>query len=160
MMMKINLPDHHTQRLGSDHPKNHLYRPFSIKLLASSGLILASWNVLRLAQVIIAWKTLQTYDLSIGAWYICMSSGIWTIISFVACCGLWFEKRWAWWVTFITVLAYAFWYLCDRFIFQQPHSNWLFSLVATFFLIAILIILLLSPRSKRIFLKGTNERKS
>jgi hypothetical protein len=160
MMMIKYLPDHHVQKLGSDHPKNHLYRPFSLKLLASSELILASWNVLRLAQGIIAWKSLQTYDLSIGPWYICMSSGIWIIISLVVCWGLWFEKTWAWWVTFIIVLGYAFWYWFDRLIFQHPHSNWPFSLVATFLLIAILIILLLSPGSRRIFLKGTNERKS
>lgn len=159
IMMEKPLPDHHDQRLGLDHPKKRLFRPFSLNLLVYSGLILAIWNGLRLVQGIISWTSLQTYTLSPGVWYICVSGGTWTVISLLISWGLWFEMEWAWLATFIGMAGYACWYWFDRLVFQYPHSNWPFALVATFSCIAILIILLLSPGVRQIFLKGSNDRK-
>jgi len=159
-MTKITHTGHPTRRLDLDLPKKHLYRPLALKFLTLAGLILACWNGIRLVQGILAWTNLQTYSLVVGAWYIAISGGTWTIINILTSWGLWFEKAWAWLVAMIGIVGYAGWLWIDRLVFQFSHSNWPFALIATFLLTTLAIILLLTPGVRYIFLKGSNERKS
>ena len=135
-------------------------RPIGLILLALFILGLALWNGLRLFESIVFGSVFNVYQARPGILYISITGGLWFLVGLATFLGLWFEKVWAWLATFMGVLGYTSWWWFDRLIFQYPHLNWPFALVATFFLIMIPIILLLSPGPRRVFLKGSDERKS
>jgi hypothetical protein len=135
-------------------------RSIVLTLLAFFILGLALWNGLRLFESFVFRSVFTTYRARLGILYISLTGGFWSLAGLATFLGIWFEKVWACLATLINVLGYASWWWLDRLIFQYPHLNWPFALVTTFFLLMIPIILVLHSGPRRVFLKGSDERKS
>ena len=118
----------------------------------------SAWNALRLGEAIYTWKTLLEY----GAYpsYIALTGGIWLIVGLFLTWGLWRGRRWAWLATTLVTLSYAAWYWLDRLLLQKPHSNWPYALIATGILLLIVLLILLSRKTRRFFHRDPHERKS
>jgi hypothetical protein len=124
-------------------------RPSRVTVLAVLSFCFTLWNAVRLGEDIFFWKILLEYGTH--PLYIALSGGVWLIAGLFLTWGLWYGKKWAWLAAVIITLCYASWYWIDRLLLQRPHSNWLFSLIATGALLFIIFSILLSRRTKRFF---------
>ncbi len=132
------------------------FRPVRVSLLALLVLFYTLFNGLRLGEAIYFWKTLLEY----GAhpWYVAASGGVWLIAGSFLLWGLWGGRSWAWLATFLGTIAYLAWYWLDRFFLQMPHSNVLFSILASAVLSGLVLLVLLSRRTRWYFLREAHER--
>jgi hypothetical protein len=121
-------------------------RTFRITCIAIIIVFAAIWNGLRLGETIFFWKTLEKY----GAHplYISISGGLWLLVGLVLFEGLWLGKAWVLVASLGGIVGYTAWYWFDRLVMQVPHANWPFVLTATLVFMLIILIVLLSHKSK------------
>ncbi len=126
-------------------------RPIAIILESILVFVFTAWNGLRLGETIFFEKTLVDYHARPGPFYIAVTGGIWLLAGLALLWGLWSGKTWSQSITFVAALSYALWYWLDRLIFQSQDINWIFSLVTTFVLLALVGLGLNSHNSARYF---------
>jgi hypothetical protein len=132
-------------------------RPLRIFILAMVVLTVATWNGLRLGEAVFFWKTLEKYDAR--PLYIAISGGIWMLIGLVLFLGLWLGKTWGWTAALGGISGYNIWYWFDRLVIQTPHTNWSFVLVVNFALLLIILMLMMSHKTRRYSKRDGYERK-
>ena len=132
-------------------------RPLRIFFLAIVVLAGATWNGFRLGEAIFFWKTLDKY----GAHpqYIAISGTLWLFIGLVVLIGIWLGKTLGWAAAIGCIVGYNIWYWFDRLVMQKPHANWSFVLVANFALLIIILMLLMSHKTRRYFKRDGYEQK-
>ena len=132
-------------------------RPVRINILALLVLAVATINGLRLGEAIFLWKTLEEY----GAHplYISMSGGVWLIIGLFLVWSLWQGKAWARLAIICGTVGHTSWYWFDRFVLQEPHSNWPFVLITNIILLILISCILFSQRTRSFFKRDVYERQ-
>jgi len=131
-------------------------RPIRVTLLAVLIFSFTLFNGLRLAEAIYFWKTLLEYGTH--PLYIALSGGAWLVAGLLLVWGLWQGRPWAWLGTIGGVLGYLTWYWIDRLFLQRPHSNSLYSLIATALFLFLVLLVLFSRRARWFFLREAHER--
>ncbi len=125
-------------------------RPIRVTLLALLIICFALFEGLRLGSSIYFWKTLIEY----GAppFYLAISGAFWFISGCVLVWGLWTGRHWAWLGSLLGAVAFLIWYWLDRLLLQQPHSNGLFAAIASGVIFILVLLILLTTRTRRFFL--------
>jgi hypothetical protein len=142
------------------HPSRHHSRPRRVILLVLFALLLGTCNAIRLGQTINFWQPLEEYGTNNETTSLAISGAIWMIVPFIAATGLWRGKKWSWYLAVFCIAGYATWILLERLVFQQPHSNWPFSIIITLTLTSIVIILLISRKTIAYFsIQRTSHEK-
>jgi hypothetical protein len=116
------------------------------------------WNGLRLGETIFFWNTLEEYRAH--PLYIAISGAVWLITGLLLVWGLWHGKAWGWSATLGGSVGYIAWYWFDRLGLQKPHANWAFVLLANFVFLLVIILIMLSRKTRRFFQRDAYERKS
>ncbi|MCC7118821.1 MAG: hypothetical protein IT310_09875 [Anaerolineales bacterium] len=112
--------------------------PFRVTLLLWSVLIFIAWNLLRVWTAL-SWRgVLSKFQLSPSLWVIAVSGLFWALCGIFLLYGIWREKAWARKLLIGSVAGYTVWFWCERFLYQMPRPNWLFTVILN--LIAILLI--------------------
>jgi len=132
-------------------------RPVRITILSIFIFCFAAWNGLRLGEAIYFWKTIAEFNAS--PLYISISGAAWLITGLLLFWGLWQGKAWGWVAAISGTAGYTIWYWLDRLILQEHHANWPFVLISQIIYLPIIYSILLSPRTKRYFKRGVDERK-
>jgi len=135
-----------------------LKRPYRILVLAIFIILFSIWNGLRLGETIFFWQTLATY----GAHplYFAISAAVWLAAGLLIAWSLLAGKAWGWAATLIGIVGYNAWYWFDRLVLQKPHANWPFVLTGDVIFMAIVLIILFSPKTRRYFKRAADERRS
>jgi hypothetical protein len=132
-------------------------RPIRLIFLIFLVLAVAGSNGLRLGETIFFWKTLEEYHAN--PLYIALSGGVWFIVGLFLALGLWLGKKWGWLVAISGTTGYISWYWVDRLIYQEHHSNWLFSLIVSFICLVMIISILFSQKTRLFFMRDIYGRK-
>jgi hypothetical protein len=132
-------------------------RPVRVACLAIIIVFAAVWNGLRLGETIFFWKTMAKY----GAHplYIAISGTLWLLIGLVVFLGVWLGKTWGWAVALGGSVGYSTWYWFDRLAMQKPHANWPFVLIANLAFLLIILMILMSHKTRRFFKRDVYEQK-
>jgi len=117
-------------------------RPLVVSLFSISFLASGLWNGFRFIQAILFWSIMLNYLNVLFLLNICISGIIWCSVWVVLARGFWLGKPWAWYGALISAAVNVIWYWLDRVLFQQSHSNWLFSLGISFFFVVCIGFLL------------------
>ncbi|HTX91879.1 MAG TPA: hypothetical protein VMC09_11760 [Anaerolineales bacterium] len=130
-------------------------RPIQVTLLAIVGVFFSLGSAIRLGYVIYLWGPLTEYKGH--PLYIVLSGVIWFASGMILAWGIWKGRKWAWAATLGVIAAYLAWYWFDRLVVQTPHSNWSFVLIAQLVILAVLLAILFSPRTREYFHRGMHE---
>jgi hypothetical protein len=125
--------------------------PNRVQFLIMFILVPALWNGLRCAEALVFWKTLQAYGAHPGPLYVAVSGAFWFVGGMALTIGVWQRKAWAWYATLGAAAGYPVWVWADRLFLQQPHANWPFGLAATLVCMLSVIIIMLTPKTKKYF---------
>ncbi len=128
-------------------------RPNRITVLALCFIGVAIWNGLRFLEAIINWQILREYQSDPGPLYLAISGGFWFLVGASIFWGLWRGKAWAWYATIAGSAGYGAWYWLDRLVLQKPHSNWPFALSITIVFLLLVLLIMLSSRTRKYFSK-------
>jgi len=126
-------------------------RPIRVTLLAILILIIALFEGVRLGESIYFWKTLIEYGAQ--PLYLSVSGGIWLIGGCLLVWGLWQGRRWSWLGSIVGTIAFTLWYWLDRLFLQQPHNNGPFAVVASSIFLVLILVILLTRRTRGYLLK-------
>lgn len=138
--------------------EEHTPRPIRISLLAISNCLVSLWYGLRLVEAIRFWQSLSEYHARPGPGYIASTGGFWLLAGLAFAWGLWSGKLWGWYGEIGGAAGYVLWYWFDRLVFQYPHTNWPFALVWSVIGLAVVLLILLSPKAVRFFHpRGSHE---
>ncbi len=125
-------------------------RPIRVTLLAIVFLLFALFEGFRLVDSIYYWKTLLEYGAQ--SLYLALSGAVWSIGGLLLVWGLWRGKRWAWLGSVIGAVGFMIWYWLDRLLLQQPHNNGTFAVIASCFILLVILLTLLTRRTRHYFL--------
>jgi hypothetical protein len=135
-------------------------RPFSVSLLCGMVLIVAVMNLVRLEQSLVDWKFLETI-LPVSPVYLSVTGLVWGMLGMLAAWRLWQGQIWARWFGLVYIVLFSVYYWVDRLFlpgYPGRNSNWLFSAVMNFLVIALSVWILARPKAKRFF-EATDERR-
>jgi hypothetical protein len=128
--------------------------PNRIQILSLFLLAPTVWHGLRFAEALYFWKTLKEYGAQPDPLYVAASGGFWLVAGIVLIAGVWREKAWAWYATLGAAAGYPIWVWADRLLLQQPHENWPFGLTVTLICMLFVIVIMLTPKTKKYFRLG------
>jgi len=120
-----NLPSENTHRLN---------RPRTITIICSLFLLFGLFNILKLSQVILQWKTLISLQISISPLYLVISGFIWGISGLFISWSLWVGKSWARKPALGIILLYTFTFWIDLIWIAEPavlQTHWIINLILT-----------------------------
>ena len=135
-------------------------RPLSVSLLCGVVLIVAGLNLVRLGQSLAEWKLLETL-LPVSPAYLAVTGVVWGALGLLAAWRLWQGQIWARWFGLGYIVLFSVYYWVDRLFlpgYPGRNSNWQFSAVMNFLLIALSIWILTRPKAKGFF-EATDERR-
>ena len=93
------------------------------------------WNALRLWTAI-AWRgVLNEFSAQPTPIILAASGAFWVICGVTLIWGIWQKKAWAAKLLIGASAGYSLWYWSERFIWQSPHPNWLFTVIVNLVLI-------------------------
>ncbi len=125
----------------NDQTMNKL--PFRVTLLYWLVLTITAWNGLRLWTAL-AWRnTLNEFSTQPTATIIAISGAVWMIIGIILIWSIWQKKAWSAKLLLGAAAGYTVWYWSERFIWQNPHPNWLFAVIVN---LALLIFILFTAK--------------
>jgi len=125
--------------------------PNRIQILIMLLMVPTFWNGLRFAEALIFWKTLQEYGARPGPLYMAVSGGVWLVCGIALIAGIGKKKAWAWYATLGAATGYPVWVWADRLFVQKPHANWPFGLIATLTCMLLVVIIMITPRTRNYF---------
>ncbi|MHB8193462.1 MAG: hypothetical protein ACYDGL_09325 [Bellilinea sp.] len=128
-------------------------RPFWLKLLALSLLILSTAGWLRMGGSILRWNTLQAVGADPGPLYMAVTGLFLGTLAMAASIAIWTRAKWAPLFTQIFIVPWLAWLWIDRAFFaSSPNAlaNWPFLLGASVLVLAIVFLVL--QRGRRHFL--------
>jgi len=126
-------------------------RPIRISLFAIAICLFSAWYGIRLVEAIRFWRILSDYHMHPGPAYLAVSGGFWLAVGLILIAGLWSGRAWGWVGSLAGSAGYVIWYWFDRLVLQAPHSNWPFALAWTAIVLAVVLVILLTPKSIRFF---------
>lgn len=135
-------------------------RPLSVSLLCGVVLIVAVMNLVRLGQSLAEWSLLETL-LPVSPAYLAVTGLVWGALGLLATWRLWQGQIWARWFGLGFIISFSVYYWVDRLFlpgYPGRNSNWLFSAVMNFLLIAVSVWILARPKAKQFF-EATDERR-
>lgn len=138
--------------LNSTNP-SHPPRPFWLKFLSFSLLILSTVGWLRLGGSILRWNTLQAIGPNPGPPYMAVTGLFLGILALAASIAIWTRAKWAPLFTQIFIVLWLAWLWLDRAFFaSSPNAlaNWPFLLGASVLVLAIVFLVL--QRGRKLFL--------
>ncbi len=117
-----------------------------------------AWNLVRMITSV-AWSSLLlAYVPRPGPLYVGLSGGIWFVAGVFVLQAIWRRRRWALLSMLIGAWLYAAWAWSDRLLLQSGGSaNWMFSLLMTALLLAIITAVALDRRSRAAFRNEAHE---
>ncbi|MHB0924114.1 MAG: hypothetical protein ACYC3H_09140 [Bellilinea sp.] len=128
-------------------------RPFWLKLLALSLLILSTAGWLRMGGSILRWNTLQAVGADPGPLYMAVTGLFLGTLAMAASIAIWTRAKWAPLFTQIFIVLWLAWLWIDRAFFaSSPNAlaNWPFLLGASVLVLAIVFLVL--QRGRKHFL--------
>lgn len=128
-------------------------RPFWLKLLALSLLILSTAGWLRMGGSILRWNTLQAVGADPGPLYMAVTGLFLGTLAMAASIAIWIRAKWAPLFTQIFIVLWLAWLWIDRAFFaSSPNAlaNWPFLLGASVLVLAIVFLVL--QRGRKHFL--------
>lgn len=128
-------------------------RPFWLKLLALSLLILSTAGWLRMGGSILRWNTLQAIGADPGPLYMAVTGLFLGTLAMAASIAIWTRAKWAPLFTQIFIVLWLAWLWIDRAFFaSSPNAlaNWPFLLGASVLVLAIVFLVL--QRGRKHFL--------
>ena len=131
-------------------------RPFPVTLTIWLVLMLAIWNLLR-AWTSIAWQGILTeYAVRMPPNVSAIVGALWFIIGAILVWGIWQEKAWGAKLLPGAAAGYSVWYWSERLIWQNPHPNVQFAIVANLACL-ILIYFTLKSLSREAYERNTEN---
>ncbi len=140
--------------------RRHPRLPLRITLLLGLVLIITVLSLVRLWTAI-AWRsTLAAYTSPLLVVYIGLTGAIWSFMGGFVLWSFWRGARYTRPLILAASGAYAAWAWADRLLVQPgADANWLFALIGTILLLAFVAAVVLDPRKKPYFRKGSYDRK-
>ena len=129
-------------------------------MLCGVVLIVAVMNLARLTQSLVSWKFLEKL-LPVSPAYLAVTGLVWGTLGLLAAWRLWQGQVWARWFGLAFIVSFSIYYWVDRLFlpgYPGRNSNWQFSAVMNFLLIALSVWILVRPKAKRFF-EATDERR-
>jgi hypothetical protein len=127
-------------------------RPFRVTLLLWLVLIVSAWNGLRLSTALLWHNVLNEFSTQ-PVFIIIASSVIWMFTGIILIWSIWQEKAWAAKLLLGASAGYTVWYWSERFIWQNPHPNWLFVVIVNLGLLAFILF------TSKLLAREAHERK-
>ncbi len=127
--------------------------PLRVTLLLWLVLIVSAWNGLRLSTALLWHNVLDEFSTQ-PVFTIIASSVIWMVTGIVLLWGIWQKKAWAVKLLIGASAGYTVWYWSERFIWQNPHPNWLFAVIVNLGLLAFILI------TSKLLAREAHERKN
>lgn len=128
--------------------------PNRIQFLILFILVPTLWNGYRLIEALVFWKTLKEFNAQPGPLYLALIAAAWFTCGIMLLVGTWRRKAWGWKATFGAAVGYTAWVWADRLFLQQPQADQPFAILVTLIYLSIVIIILISPKTKRYFHLG------
>jgi hypothetical protein len=82
------------------------------------------------------------------------SSVIWMVTGIILIWSIWQKKAWAVKLLLGASAGYTVWYWSERFIWQNPHPNWLFAVIVNLGLLAFIL------STSKLLAREAHERKN
>jgi len=118
--------------------------PLRVILLLCLVLTFTLWNILQLWTAI-AWdNVLNEFHVHPPPTVTAVSGALWTLCGIILIWGILLKKDRATKLVFGTAAGYTVWYWSERLIWQRPHPNWPFVVIAN---LALIIFILFTTRS-------------
>ncbi len=112
---------------------------FRVTLLLLLVLSLTTWNALRLWTAL-TWRTvLDEFSAQPNATIIAVSGAVWVVCGILLLWSIWQKKAWAAKLLIGASAGYSVWYWSERFIWKNPHPNWLFAVIVNLILIVFIL---------------------
>ena len=114
--------------------KHRRNRPRTITLICSLFLLFGLFNIIKLSQAILQWKTLISLQISISPLYLGISGFVWGISGIVISWSLWVGKSWARKLATGIILLYTITFWIDLIWIAEPtvlQTRWLVNLCLT-----------------------------
>jgi hypothetical protein len=127
-------------------------RPFRVTLLLWLVLIVSAWNGLRLSTALLWHDVLNEFSTQ-PVFIIIASSVIWMVTGIIFIWSIWQKKAWAAKLLLGASAGYTVWYWSERFIWQNPHPNWLFVVIVNLGLLAFILF------TSKLLAREAHERK-
>jgi len=130
-----------------------VHRPFSVTLLATMGLSIVGFSLVRLIQTINQWEFLLSLRAFLPV-YLSLSGIVWGSISLAIVWGLWNGKNWAPNATRFACVAWLIYYWADTILVSDPagrNMNQFFIFCVQFAFLAFVFVTLASPKVKHFF---------
>jgi len=126
-------------------------RPRGVTFLSWLILGFSTWNFVRFGGAIYFWFTLKEYELQVSPAYVAATGLIWGLVGLSLFWGLRQGRSWTRVMVLCSAVCYAAWYWIDRLVFQTPQSNWPFALVITTTFLALHLVIIVLPNTRRWF---------
>jgi hypothetical protein len=128
--------------------------PFRVTLLYLLVLTLSAWNGLRLWTAL-AWQSiLNEFSAQPPPIITAVSGAVWVITGIILIWSIWQKKVWAAKMLIGVATGYSVWYWSERFLWQNPHPNWLFTVIVN---LALFVFILFTSK---LIAREAHERKN
>ena len=127
--------------------------PFRVTLLLCLVLSMTAWNALRLWTAL-AWNNvLNEFSAQPISTITAISGALWMVTGIILLWGIWQKKAWAAKLLLGASAGYIVWFWCEQLIWQNPHPNWLFTVIVN---LVLMIFILFTTKS---LTREAHERK-
>lgn len=126
-------------------------RPASVTLLLWLVLSLSAWGALRFIAALRWWDVLTEFESSLSALYLSIGGAVWCVAGGVLFWGVVTRKSWLRSTLLASAVLWYGQYWVERIFFQAAPANTGFVLVATTILLAVVIVDLQLPGTRRYF---------
>ena len=113
--------------------------PFRVTLLLCLVLIFTAWNILRVWTALSWQATLNEFNIQPTVWVLVISGIFWALAGLILIWGIWQKKIWSVKMLLGAAAGYSVWYWSERLIWQNPHPNWLFTVIVNLVLMTFII---------------------
>ena len=118
--------------------------PLRVTLLLLLVLSLTTWNALRL-WTSLAWQNvLNEFSVQPSPMVTAGSGAFWVITGIILVWSILQKKAWATKLLIGAAAGYTVWYWTERFVWQNPHPNWLFAVIVN---LAVIIFILFNIKT-------------
>lgn len=127
-------------------------RPASVTLLLWLVLSFSAWGALRFIAALRWWDVLTEFESSLSALYLSIGGAVWCVAGGVFFWGIVTRKPWIRSTLLASAVLWYGQYWVERIFFQATQANTVFVLVATTMLLAVVIVDLQLPGTRKYFM--------
>lgn len=126
-------------------------RPFGVTLLLWMVLSLSVWGLLRFFAALDSWDILSQFGASLSPLYLSITGAGWTVAGGVLFWSILSRKRWAYPAAPKSMVVWLAEYWIERIFFEASRANLPFAILASTFLLAIILIIAKNRNIKNFF---------